>query len=238
MDVFSKYFRRLLSGNAAQIFPNITKPVENAGNYPLLVQEVNKVAIGASDLEQAQRIADTIDSSVTSETSSNGNNAAGATSATTTTTTSTTTTSTSTNAGGAQNVNAPAGSAPGTVSSSSVSSTGTGTASAAAGGNTSQSGAGGDVFREFDLATFIEHFRLDPIAKMALVLAFRNVGRADLRSKGMSSFFSFSCVCVRILCLLLARNLRCHAGATRSSMVMEILFFFDTLVSHDSVANV
>ncbi|KAI5286255.1 hypothetical protein KEM54_006931, partial [Ascosphaera aggregata] len=147
MDVFSKYFRRLLSGNAAQIFPNISRPIENAGNYPLLVQEVNKVAVGATDLEQAQNIADTIDSSVAGETPIS--------SAATTTNTTTSSTSSS-----------------------------TATATAATGGNAaSQNGQGGHLFRDFDLATFVDHFRLDPIAKVALVLAFRNVGRADLRNK-------------------------------------------------------
>ncbi|KAI5304312.1 hypothetical protein KEM56_006638, partial [Ascosphaera pollenicola] len=181
MDVFSKYFRRLLSGNAAQIFPNINKPVENAGNYPLLVQEVNKVAVGATDLEQAQKIADTIDSAVAGETPVT---AATTTTSTTTTTTTTTTTSTATNAPGV-NANAPPATA-GTVGPSS-SNASTGAAAAVVGSanaaTASQTGHGGDVFRDFDLGAFVEHFRLDPIAKVALVLAFRNVGRVDLRTK-------------------------------------------------------
>ncbi|KAF2165848.1 hypothetical protein M409DRAFT_67163 [Zasmidium cellare ATCC 36951] len=41
----------------------------------------------------------------------------------------------------------------------------------------------GDLFRDFDLATFVEHFRLDPISKTTLVLACRAVTKADLRSK-------------------------------------------------------
>ncbi|WEW55069.1 CCR4-NOT core subunit cdc39 [Emydomyces testavorans] len=102
MEVFSKYFRRLLIGNAPQIFPGTIKAVENAGNYPLLVQEMQKVS---QDIDQARRIAETID---TSE---------------------------------------------------------------------------GDIFRDFDLSTFLEHFKLDPIAKIELILAFKNVSRADLRTK-------------------------------------------------------
>ncbi|OQD76059.1 hypothetical protein PENDEC_c005G02410 [Penicillium decumbens] len=102
MEVFSKYFRRLLTGNAPQIFPGVNKSVENAGNYPLLVQEMQKVS---SDIEQAQKIAETVD---TSE---------------------------------------------------------------------------GDIFRDFDLSTFLDHFRLDPIVKVALALAFKMTNKSDLRAK-------------------------------------------------------
>ncbi|KAJ5888089.1 transcriptional regulator family: CCR4-Not complex component N.t1.c1 [Penicillium taxi] len=102
MEVFSKYFRRLLTGNASQIFPGINKPVENAGNYPLLVQEIQKVS---SDIDQAQKIAETVD---TSE---------------------------------------------------------------------------GDIFRDFDLSTFLDHFRLDPIVKVSLAMAFKLTNKADLRAK-------------------------------------------------------
>ncbi|CAI7658216.1 unnamed protein product [Penicillium pancosmium] len=102
MEVFSKYFRRLLTGNAPQIFPGVNKSVENAGNYPLLTQEMHKVA---TDIEQAQKIAETVD---TSE---------------------------------------------------------------------------GDIFRDFDLSTFLDHFRLDPIVKVALALAFKLTNKSDLRAK-------------------------------------------------------
>jgi CCR4-NOT transcription complex subunit 1 len=103
MEVFSKYFRRLLTGNSPQIFPGINKVVENAGNYPLLVQELQKVS---QDLDQAQKIADTID---TSE---------------------------------------------------------------------------GDIFRDFDLSTFLDHFKLDPLIKVSLALAFKPANKSDLRAKG------------------------------------------------------
>ncbi|KAJ5601469.1 CCR4-Not complex component N.t1.c1 C-terminal [Penicillium lagena] len=102
MEVFSKYFRRLLTGNAPQIFPGVNKSVENAANYPLLVQEMQKVS---SDIEQAQKIAETVD---TSE---------------------------------------------------------------------------GDIFRDFDLSTFLDHFRLDPLVKVALALAFKMTNKSDLRAK-------------------------------------------------------
>ncbi|DAA78287.1 TPA_exp: Uncharacterized protein A8136_4263 [Trichophyton benhamiae CBS 112371] len=102
MEVFSKYFRRLLSSNAGQIFSGANKNVDNSGNYPLLVQEVQKVAL---DPDQGRKIAETID---TSE---------------------------------------------------------------------------GDIFRDFDLSTFLDHFKLDPILKTALTLAFKNVTKSDLRTK-------------------------------------------------------
>lgn len=108
MEVFSKYFRRLLTGNAPQIFPGVNKSVENAGNYPLLVQEMQKVA---SDIEQAQKIAETVD---TSE---------------------------------------------------------------------------GDIFRDFDLSTFLDHFRLDPLLKVSLALAFKLTSKSDLRAKGKPIYF-------------------------------------------------
>lgn len=118
MEVFSKYFRRLLTGNAPQIFPGVNKSVENAGNYPLLVQELQKVS---QDIEQAQKIAETIDSSE------------------------------------------------------------------------------GDIFRDFDLSTFLDHFKLDPISKVALALAFKTATKSDLRAKGMYCF----CCCSSLFFILL-----------------------------------
>ncbi|KAL3469528.1 CCR4-Not complex component, Not1-domain-containing protein [Aspergillus californicus] len=102
MEVFSKYFRRLLTGNAPQIFPGLNKSVENAGNYPLLIQEMQKVS---QDIEQAQKISDTVDSS------------------------------------------------------------------------------DGDIFRDFDLSTFLDHFKLDPLVKVALALTFKTANKSDLRTK-------------------------------------------------------
>jgi CCR4-NOT transcription complex subunit 1 len=103
MEVFSKYFRRLLVGNSPQIFPGITRPVENSGNYPLLVQEIRKAS---HDPDQARKIAETIDSS------------------------------------------------------------------------------DGDLFRDFDLATFLDHFKLDSLDKTIFASAFKTVSKSDLKSKG------------------------------------------------------
>ena len=103
MEVFPKYFRRLVQGNAPQIFSGTGRNVENPGNYQLLVQEMEKVT---QEPDQAKRIAESLD---TSE---------------------------------------------------------------------------GDVFREFDLETFINHFNLDSIGRTLLAAAFTQVSRNDLRNKG------------------------------------------------------
>ena len=116
MEVFSRYFRRLLLGNAGQIFPGASKTVENPGNYPLLVQEMDKVT---QDVDQTQKIAETVD------------------------------------------------------------------------------GSDGDIFRDFDLSTFLDHFKLDPLAKVAVSLAFKMANKSDLRAKGKSCFFD------HLLCLML-----------------------------------
>ena len=44
----------------------------------------------------------------------------------------------------------------------------------------------GDIFRDFDLSTFLDHFKLDPLAKVALALAFKMATKSDLRAKGKS----------------------------------------------------
>lgn len=42
----------------------------------------------------------------------------------------------------------------------------------------------GDIFRDFDLSTFINHFDLDPLAKTLIASAFTHVSRSDLKAKG------------------------------------------------------
>jgi CCR4-NOT transcription complex subunit 1 len=42
----------------------------------------------------------------------------------------------------------------------------------------------GDLFRDFDLSTFINHFDLNPLSKTSLALAFKNASKVDLRTKG------------------------------------------------------
>ena len=45
-------------------------------------------------------------------------------------------------------------------------------------------GSDGDIFRDFDLATFVDHFKLDPIAQSTIGFAFKRCNRSDLRTKG------------------------------------------------------
>ncbi|KAL1873111.1 hypothetical protein VTK73DRAFT_1116 [Phialemonium thermophilum] len=102
MEVFSKYFSRLVAGNAPQIFPGLNRPVANPGNYPLLVSEMRKLS---HDIHQARKIAESIE---------------------------------------------------------------TGTE---------------DIFRDFDLSTFMDHFKLDALEKTILALALKLGSRTDLRTK-------------------------------------------------------
>ncbi|OTA61565.1 Not1-domain-containing protein [Hypoxylon sp. EC38] len=102
MEVFSKYFTRLVAGNAPQIFPGINRPVANPGNYSLLVGEMAKIS---HDLDQASKIAESIET------------------------------------------------------------------------------ASEDIFRDFDLSTFMEHFKLDALEKTILALAFKFGSRQDLKTK-------------------------------------------------------
>lgn len=103
MEVFQKYFSRLVVGNAPQIFPGLNRPVANTGNYQILVGEVRKIS---QDVEQAGRIAESIET------------------------------------------------------------------------------ANEDLFRDFDLSTFMEHFKMDALEKTILALAFKTSARGDLKTKG------------------------------------------------------
>jgi CCR4-NOT transcription complex subunit 1 len=42
----------------------------------------------------------------------------------------------------------------------------------------------GEVFRDFDLSTFMEHFKMNPFTKVTLASAFRKCSRRDLCTKG------------------------------------------------------
>lgn len=106
MDVFTRYFSRLVAANAAQIFPGLSRPVANPGNpgnRHLIVAELQKLH---EDFSQARKIAESIE---------------------------------------------------------------TGTE---------------DIFRDFDLSTFMEHFQLDALQKTLLALAFKLGPRQDLRTRG------------------------------------------------------
>lgn len=103
MEVFTKYFRRLVQNNAAQIFPGPTRDAQHPTTYPILVGEMQKMT---QDLQQADRIAESLD------------------------------------------VTDP------------------------------------ELFKDFDLSTFMDHFKLDPMAKTTLALACKNASKPDLRTKG------------------------------------------------------
>jgi len=102
MEVFSKYFSRLVAGNASQIFPGVSRSASNQGNQQLLVNEMAKIA---HEPDQAAKIAEAIE---------NGSE---------------------------------------------------------------------DIFRDFDLSTFMEHFKLDALEKTILALAFKSGSRSDLKTK-------------------------------------------------------
>jgi CCR4-NOT transcription complex subunit 1 len=102
MEVFQKYFSRLVAGNAPTIFGLSNRTPANAANYPILCQEIQQVG---QDVEQAGKIAESIEA------------------------------------------------------------------------------ANEDIFRDFDLSTFMQHFRLDALEKTILALAFKTGSRPDLKTK-------------------------------------------------------
>ncbi|KAK7698280.1 CCR4-NOT core subunit cdc39 [Diaporthe eres] len=107
MEVFTKYFTKLVHTSASQIFPGTSRPIgsaTNTGSYSLLLEEMRKIS---HDVDQATKISESIE---------------------------------------------------------------TGTE---------------DIFRDFDLSTFMEHFRLDALEKTILALAFKLGSRPDLKAKGM-----------------------------------------------------
>jgi CCR4-NOT transcription complex subunit 1 len=103
MEVFSKYFRRLVQNNSQHIFNTVSRNTDPNGSYQILLTEIQKIR---KEVDQSDKIAESISSNE------------------------------------------------------------------------------GDVFRDFDLATFVAHFKLDPVAKAMLALACR---MTDLRPKGLDA---------------------------------------------------
>ena len=64
----------------------------------------------------------------------------------------------------------------------------------------------GDIYRDFDLTTFIEHFKLDPIANTILAISFRSCNRADLRSKAEAYLEEIFNLCLENLATVHASN--------------------------------
>lgn len=48
----------------------------------------------------------------------------------------------------------------------------------------------GDLFRDFDLSAFVDHFQLNPIARTALAAACKTVSKSDLKAKGSFIFLN------------------------------------------------
>lgn len=42
----------------------------------------------------------------------------------------------------------------------------------------------GEPFRDFDVSTFMERFKLDPVSKSMLALALKTTSKSDLKTKG------------------------------------------------------
>lgn len=101
MDVFTKYFRRLLSSNVQQIW-NLSRTTESSGSYQILVSEMSRIS---SDPTQAAKIAESIDQ------------------------------------------------------------------------------GDGEIFKDFDISTVMDHFKLSPFAKVTLATAFKKLTKQDLRTK-------------------------------------------------------
>ncbi|KAI9686875.1 MAG: hypothetical protein M1822_002628 [Bathelium mastoideum] len=109
MEVFPKYFRRLVQNNSAQIFPGPARDAQNPATYAILAGEMQKVT---QDPEQADKIAESLDASDP------------------------------------------------------------------------------ELFKDFDLSTFMDHFKLEPMAKTTLALACKNASKPDLRSKADAIIFN------------------------------------------------
>jgi CCR4-NOT transcription complex subunit 1 len=100
MEVYPKFFRRLLQLNAEYIFGNGSQP---QGSYDLLVRYMQNIR---QDPKEADNVAESID---TTE---------------------------------------------------------------------------GEMFKNFDVSKFMEHFKLDPVAKCMLALSLKHASKSDLRTKG------------------------------------------------------
>lgn len=113
MEVYPKFFTKLVCTCAPQIFPGLSRPTgstANGGHYTLLQGEMEKIG---RDPDQATKISESI------ETGSE------------------------------------------------------------------------DIFKDFDLSTFMEHFRLNALEKTILALAFKMGNRPDLKTKGMLARAAF-----------------------------------------------
>lgn len=105
MEVFTKYFRRLLVSNAPHVWGS-ARSSDGTGSYPILVSEMQKVT---REVGQSAKIVESVDFGE------------------------------------------------------------------------------GEIFKDFDLSTFMDHFKMSPVAKVTLASAFRKASRPDLRTKGKTT---------------------------------------------------
>ena len=102
MEVFTKYFRRLLITNASQIWSS-DRGTDTTGSYPILVTEMQKIP---HVLGQADKIVESIEF------------------------------------------------------------------------------GDGEIFKDFRLSSFMDHFKLSVVSKVALAAAFKKATKSDLQTKG------------------------------------------------------
>jgi hypothetical protein len=75
----------------------------------------------------------------------------------------------------------------------------------------------GDLFKNFDVSKFMDHFKLDPVAKSMLALSLKNSSKPDLRTKGKTRDYFY----------LLACSVRFHScNALLLSYITSALYFF------------
>lgn len=165
MEVFTKYFARLVASSASQIFPGLNRPGGTPGTYQLLTSEMQKIS---HDPEQARRIAESIEAGTE------------------------------------------------------------------------------DIFRDFDLSTFMEYFKLDALEKTILALAFKLGSRSDLRTKADAILSRNFSTCTNImgspaeshgdlspefLSLIVDRFIQLHppnfSGATKSELTFRVTHRYD-----------
>lgn len=54
----------------------------------------------------------------------------------------------------------------------------------------------GEMFKNFDVSKFMEHFALDCVAKSMLALSLKHASKSDLRTKGIPASLSFHFICI------------------------------------------
>jgi CCR4-NOT transcription complex subunit 1 len=91
--------------------------------------------------------------------------------------------------------------------------------------------AEGDIYRDFDLITFIKHFQLDPVANTILAIAFRSCNRADLRTKAETYLGEIFHACVESLA-------RTHSSNTSLSPAVLAVLIENLVVSPPKSAGV